>query len=423
MFAWASDGKDDKEMAVEPKVKKEKKEVKRPVGAVKKKKSAKKGSGSSSKKMDISSGEEDTAKTSRVRQKKPKRVRDPVVLGSASALPVVTVKLELEGMPILRSLDHFAADNPHINTDPSASTPCVGVSLGSGAGSGSGSGSGVKAEVKQKEKDHKAEAQLLPASRAENPLARPFESQQLQARLDRLPVIQPIVKEQTSWDRAQSMQALRQGYKLLPLFTAAYESELLAAAGTYRHTNGRTYTFPQCPQKDKCVGLLGDVLYESKDGKDGVPFKHILMASMLPADYETFLRTGEEPKFKFNCIGCIRCAVIEFVVSLRGSRVMNADSKEQFDFVLEPDTLLQPYRNMADCEGGYYGEHMLDAKDDPWEGLVSRMAMFSASMLVGRKTPQGRPFIDQSALVWKMGVAERVGLGESIADFSSGVAN
>jgi hypothetical protein len=349
---------------------------------------------------DISSGEEERKTKTRTRAKRSKRGRQPPEL---EELPQQMIVVESDGLPEIRDLAQLIKDNPHMCGDTSKPDRCVGAPVRMDEG---------KDEKKEEKKDD------AKTSDKENPLSRPLEDTECQHRLDELPQVHAVVTDGRTWKDSDKVRLLRQGNFFLPLVKASLESELLAASGTWKHSNLRVYDFPACKRGEKCVGMDGDVTFP-----DGRPFKHILTSFMLPQEYQQFLKDGRAPQLRHPCVACLRVMLVDAVCAFRGGQALVADGKEVAELTMDEDMLLQSYRNLVDCEDGYHREFCLEPSDERWEGVVSPIATYRASFLVARKGRYGRPFIDQSALVWKTGVTDKPDVGESISNFSSGASS
>lgn len=360
-------------------------------------------------KLNISSADEEEQQKSKpnARSKRTKQPRNPVKMETTlSGFQMV----ESDGLPDIRDLACLVQDNPHMCTDMTQSNRCV----------GSKSGKDEK-ENKSKKQDTDGDVKM---STVENPLSRPLEDVQCQRRLDQLAIVNPVIVDGQSWKLSDKIRLLRQNQLYLPLLKASFESELLAASGTWKHFNGRVYTFPACKRAEKCVGMDGTIPFSTTDSFNGKPFKYILTSFMLPEEYAQFLKDGRPPLSRQLCIACMRTLLVDTVCAFRGGEVLadTKDAKESKKLSMQEDMLLQCYRNLVECDEGYYRELCLEPNDEQWEGIVNPIATFRASLLVARKGRFNRPYIDQSALVWKPGVTGRPALGESIKDFSTGVS-
>lgn len=349
---------------------------------------------------DASSGEEERKSKTKSRTKRPKPSRKIPELGD---LPPGMFLVESDGFPEISDLKELVVDNPHMCMDMSKPDRCV----------------GVKAE--EPAPDAVDESKQVVLSLLENPLSRPLEYTEVQTRVDAYPVVHPVVTEGQEWKLTDKVRLVRQQKFYLPLYLASFESEILCAAGSWKHTNGRVYDFPACGRGAECVGLtVRDIKFV--DSKEPEEFKFPLTCSMLRRDYERFLMDGTPPSTRQPCIGCLRKMSIDAVAALRGTRAMRKGDKDR-EVVLDEKTLLQSHRNLMDREGGYHREYCLMPSDEKWEGIVSPIPPFRASMLVARRTRFKRPYIDQSALVWKASVVSKPDIGESIQNFSPGVSS
>lgn len=348
-------------------------------------------------KQDGSSGEEEQKAETAERGKRPKRVRQPP---AAQEMTSGWMLVKSEGFPEIRSLSELARDNPHLCTDLSKADRCVGA------------GKVVKTE--------KAEEADIKTSTHENPMVKPLEMVELQRRLDAPPRVHPVIVDGQTWQHSDKVRLIRQNRWYLPLFTATFDSELLGASGTWKHTNGKVYNFPACIKGDRCTGMSGRIQFAAEGKNKGEPFKYVLTSLMFPKEYERFLKDGTAPSVRQLCVGCLRISICDSVAAFRGGQVMEGDKSTEI--TLSEDTLIQPCRNVPDCEDGYHREFMLEPSDEKYEGITGPIATFRATFLVGRKTKYNRPYVDQSALVWQPGTATSPALAESISDFSTGVS-
>lgn len=347
---------------------------------------------------DVSSGEEERKVKNKRRTQRPKPSRKIPELGD---LPPGMLLVESDGFPEISDLKDLVAANPHMCMDMSKPDRCVGV--------------------KVEEGEPVAESKEVVLSLLENPLSRPLEYAEVEARVNAHPIVHPVITEGVEWKLSDKVRLVRQQRFYPPLFLASFESEILAASGSWKHTNGRVYDFPACGRGDACVGLTTRGI-KFADSKEPEEFKFPLACSMLRRDYERFLADGTPPSTRQPCIGCLRKTSIDAVTALRGTRAMRKGEKDR-EVILDEKTLLQSHRNLMDQEGGYHREFCLMPSDEKWEGIVTPIPPFRASFLVARRTRYKRPYIDQSALVWKASVVSKPDIGESIHNFSPGVSS
>lgn len=391
MFNWGPAVKKEKEedAVMQPEEKKHKPKAK---PKAKKKKSAKKPPIA-----DISSGEEEKRAKSSKRAKQPKRSRQPPTVDELAGAMLL---VDATGFPEIRDLGKLINDNPHMCGDITKPDRCIGT--------------------KPEGKEEKQDAEPSPK---ENPSTKPLEQIECQRRLDEMPVVHPVIVDGQTWRESDKVRLLRQNKYFLPLMRASLESELLAASGTWKHGSGRVYEFPRCKRGDKCVGMDGNITFVASDSSNGKPFKYVLTSFMLPTEYEKFLVDGRAPQTRQPCVACLRVMLVDAVCAFRGGKAFLGDSKEVTELTPAEDLLLQPYRNLIDCEEGYHREFCLEPNDECWEGVISPIATYRASLLVARKGRYNRPYIDQSAMIWKAGVAGKPALGESISNFSTGASS
>jgi hypothetical protein len=394
MFQWGTAAvkkePEDAAMKPEPKPKKSKPKKKKPL--------------KTERAADISSGEEEQKAKSNTRSKRPKRPRQPPPLGE---LPPGMLLVQADGFPEIRDLGKLIEAFPHMCSDLSKPDRCVGAKSG---------------KDEKDAKDQKVDEDVK-MSVKENPLSKPLDQVECQRRLDELPMVHPVVVDGQSWKHADKVRLLRQNRYYLPLLRASFESELLAASGTWKHFNGKVYDFPACKRGDKCVGMDGSIMFATADSSNGKPFKYVLTSLMLPAEYQQFLKDQRPPQTRLPCVACMRVMLVDAVCAFRGGKALVSEGKEVAELTMDEDMLLQSYRNLVDQPDGYYRDCCLEPSDEHWEGIISPIATFRESLLVARKGRYNRPYIDQSALIWTPGVTGKPGLGETIADFSTGVSS
>ena len=194
---------------------------------------------------------------------------------------------------------------------------------------------------------------------------------------------------------------------LLPLFSNAYESQLMREAGTFRIA-GRMITFPACRFGEHCVGRA--------TGPHAIPDLPgvTLMALLFEEELNTVLDTGSVD-LRGNlrpCILCYRHILCDFLFSLQPRHAAPLGS-----------TCIQIYHNLKasisgsvqdasvsvsvcvcyqDEAGGYHGQYMLDPARTHYSGIVSPIVMFQPQLLRGRIDVEERRWtVDQSTIVWK----------------------
>jgi hypothetical protein len=366
-----------------------------------------------------SAEEEESLVVTKTRTKRVKKGRPPVEMKQGDltvGAPRFTVKIE--GLPKIVDISQITIDHPHIKIEDktcvSAKENAMDLSVDKDTDS--------KTKKKKERDSKKSEGRILSdqasSSANENPLAVVAQQQALQRQLDSLPVVKLIMLGQEAWAQKDKMEMLQREMLHLPGMDADYEQkEMMRPAGEWTHANGRKYKFPACEKGAKCVGVIGKVKMD--DGKS--VFCHPLVSMMFPPEYAHFIETGIAPSARTLCVGCWRRGVLDTVLAQRGSQVL-VDGDEQ-EFKLDTEELIQPYRQTTDQKGGYYDNCVIKSPESKWEGLIGPMAVWRATYLVGRIDKHGRPYIDQTALMWKPGDVDMIDMGETARNFWTGVAH
>ncbi len=371
-------------------------------------------------KSNISSGEEEDAVINvKKRTKRTKKSRPAVKMESKEmTTDAPLVKVKIEGLPNIVDIKQMVADYPHLQTYEKT---CVGAKESESAMDLSAD-TGIKRRKKKerdgKQSESRAASDATPSSLNENPLAMASQRRAIQRELDALPEVRPVLLGKEEWNSNDKLEMIKGEILHLPLMDAEFEQkELLHESGEWKHySNGQKYTFPPCAKGAECHGMAGTIQME--DGK-GV-FRRILPALMFESEYKHFIKTGIAPAKRNWCVACWRKGITDTLLAVRGAELM-VDGDEQ-QFKLSKDTLIQPYRQTTDRKGGYYSHCCMVSPDGKWEGLIGPIATWRASYLVGRVGPDGRHYVDQSAMMWKPGDTETIGMGETVRNFSTGVA-
>lgn len=209
-------------------------------------------------------------------------------------------------------------------------------------------------------------------------------------------------------------QSLLQQRVQLPLLTASMESFQMGEAGRFPHPimgAAKYVDYPKCRFDKECVGMKYSIL--------GMPATGIVLTSMMyPVEVTTFLKTGQFPLERRECILCHRMGITTVVLSLRshrGGRTINLSSNFVFQLI----------RNPVDTEDGYLSCCVIRTPTGgDWEGLVSPVAMFNLHCLRAvKKEEDGRWYIDQSAMLYKKQPAIDFQPGESVRHFRLRVAH
>jgi hypothetical protein len=206
------------------------------------------------------------------------------------------------------------------------------------------------------------------------------------------------------------MSHLRGRRVVLPVFTAEFESQLLAEAGTHSVSmkSGHTveFSFPPCCRGADCVGMTSR-LPGFCEAVPGV----VLMAMMTPEEFQVFMETSVPPRVSRSCILCHRAHVSSFILSLRPNynRVNGVSS----------GFTCQLYRNLCDEPGGYYKVYTLHPNPTRYEGIFDAIVSFTRRQLFAfRDASQGgRWVIDQSSMVYLDPPLLHPNTGESLQDF------
>jgi hypothetical protein len=229
-------------------------------------------------------------------------------------------------------------------------------------------------------------------------------------------IVKNLTKPQFALERDNGMSHddlvnhLKTRRVVLPVFTAEFESQLLAESGchviTMKSGHESEYIFPACCRGTDCVGITG-LLPGFNKSVPGV----VLTSMMTPEEYQVFLETKVAPRESRSCILCHRAHVTSFILSLRPNyrRVHGVSSGFS----------CQLYRNLCDEPGGYYKMFTLQPHPTRFEGIFDALVVFSRSRLWAfkDKTQNGRWVIDQSMMVFVDAPLLQPKVGESLQLF------
>ena len=239
----------------------------------------------------------DGNKSSKTRTKKIKPTRPPPTLESKST-PLLRV--QIKGMPEIKDLSELPVDNPYLTNDDKAKFPCVGMTnesllrlqqarpprLPSSSSSSKDEKDGMdtsedneresettrikdkaaaeaagaksKRDREKRKKEIKDAADALIPSSKEIPLT--SVSAELQAKIDRHPKVETIVKNRADWNKEDQLNALKHGLLAIPKLKASHIQNILRAAGKWKYANGKEYNFPACIKGYAyvcvCAGIL-----------------------------------------------------------------------------------------------------------------------------------------------------------------------
>lgn len=380
---------------------------------------AKKGKSHKQSLADGSSGEEEQKAKAKTRRKPLKRGQAAVAIGD---LPPGLLLVDADGLPEIKDLSQLLKDFPHMSGDMSTPDRCVNAALFDATLEAAAAS--LRPALSGKDEKGKDDLRM---SETEDPQSDPMEIVELFQRLSILPKVRPVVGDGEKWQESDKVSLLKTKRLFLPLMTASFESELLQAAGRWKYKNGRMYDFPPCPRGDECVGKISRIPYVKTlapgGPNDEAYFDHPFVCFMLPTDYANFIKDGAPPTQRFPCVACMRCMIVDVVCALRGGQEIVQDGKRKPRLTLDENTLVQCYRNLINEKDGYHFDCCLEPSSEEWHGIVSPIATFRPSLMVARKGRFNRPYVDQSAIVWKPAVIDEPMLGESIKDFSAGVSS
>lgn len=264
----------------------------------------------------------------------------------------------------------------------------VGVAVTMPRKPGAGGGRGAKPTIRAAHPRHPLHH--------ENPDENPYlleEFQRLLRELDRPEyVLLPLGPTGPTFDdqavMCTALRATREDHRLvLPELKAAYESQLLAEAGTFPSLTkkGLMIEYPPCRRGDQCVGKTKQLYGLPPDGI-------VLTCLLFEEEYATLQQTGRPPAVKRSCVLCYRFHLQDWVLSLRPTQHVEGVHTG----------VVQLYRNLCNEPGGYIGEAMLHPDPQRFEGFVDPIAMFSRSSLTAYLNVRegGRWHLDQRSIVY-----------------------
>ncbi len=215
-------------------------------------------------------------------------------------------------------------------------------------------------------------------------------------------------------DLSQEMlhKHLRRRTLVLPIMKTDIESALLHEAGTWMCSDGIQRHFPPCSNGTRCVGCMYDFPEQTRNV--------VFTATMFPDEYELFLVEKRAHSIVRPCICCLRYSLVDWVTFLRSvktvgeaSEVNNAASP-YFD---RSNQVYQLYRNLSDCEGGYFSEYMTRPDSSGCEAIIEPICRLNRCFMVMRTHETGQAWLDQSAIVWRHRGPLIPNIGENLAHF------
>lgn len=221
-------------------------------------------------------------------------------------------------------------------------------------------------------------------------------------------------------DQGTFNSLLRKGVIDLPIMSEMLESDLLAEAGTYTVGDlAGVYDFPPCFNGSNCIGCSPDMVNHMK----GLTRPIILTQVMFLSEYTDFLQRNVNASRIPNrpCILCVRYTMADLITLMRANRsTSTAETAPYVDsnFQYESTQVLQLYRNIPNQPDGYAKEFML--YPEPGEAIIEPIVMLNRSKLECKLDPNGRRFIDQSALAYQSSKMPKPRVGENLESFSKG---
>ena len=219
-----------------------------------------------------------------------------------------------------------------------------------------------------------------------------FVATALSERLNAMPRVNPLVQlHGCTLTIEQCIESLKTRQFELPTLMSGYESELLAQAGKFYHPRAlKEIVFPPCKNGKECVALVHRGYIKSLLPKwQGC----ILTQLMFPEEYRALIKEGLQPCIIRPCILCVRQRMSEFVTLRRSDNRVKVDDM----------CLVQMYKNLSDCHGGYCSQYLLKPKPGVFEGFLDFLCKDRLDLLSVYVDDYNRIHIDQSALVWKGG--------------------
>lgn len=241
-----------------------------------------------------------------------------------------------------------------------------------------------------------------------------FRQVELQQKFDRTPDVRPRDVPSSQFDGKMFAEKLRNRHVRLPLFTVAYETELLAEAGAFKRPGskfGRVVEYPACSQGAKCVGTRFPI--QMKGELKGRPM--VFMALLFEDEYKALLRDGSLSAMTPRpCLLCHRFFLYDFVIALRHRQL---DAQEM---TVPETTVRQTHRIRVEEPGGYKNGCIVHPDAGRYEGFVDPFVHFNTAQLrVFRDNNTGRWHVDQSALIWNTPTVPYVVPGESLIAYTT----
>lgn len=220
---------------------------------------------------------------------------------------------------------------------------------------------------------------------------------------------------------------LRIGRKVLPLQSVILESHLLAEAGTFVHKiSKKELFFPPCCKGAMCRGMISELRGQRR------PF--VMMMILFDREYRYLVDSGRGPphSVKRPCLLCYRHDFTAAVIFSRQIK-MQGETRAGVGTSVLPlqhasGEIVQFYRNLVDCEGGYDRKHVLVANHDPDDPILEPICMpgkseifcVESELFVHKDNDLPRIVIDQSKLLWKAPPKPIPTIGQNLLNFCGG---
>ena len=254
----------------------------------------------------------------------------------------------------------------------------------------------------------------------------PWQQKLLQARLEALPQPMYYPRELTmQMSHDQMLSTLRQRQQYLPLLTATLEDALLQEAGVF---GGRD--FPACVNGERCESFRWCCRVQGSEKiipelNNSNSYKGFACTSiMFQEEYDAFIADGTIPNCRRPCVLCARVTLCDFVMLMRSQKCTTAADDDitttstggGLVLLVTRQPVYQLYRNLVDCEEGYFMHSVLLPK--PEEAIIDPVVRPCISaMVLERDTTTGRRRYKQNAIRWKAPEQSQPRIGESVSHF------